>query len=91
MTKKDYIDKIAEVTGYTKKDVAEVLKAEKDLVWSALKDKDEIKVFDSIILKTEFKDAREGRNPRTGELIQIPAKYAPKAKFGLGIKRFINE
>lgn len=91
MTKADYISKIAEATGYTKKDVAEVLKAEKDVVWSALRDKDEVKVFDSIILRTQFKDAYEGRNPSTGEPLQIPAKYMPKAKFGKAIKRFINE
>ena len=91
MTKADYISKIAEATGYTKKDVAEVLNAERDIVWCALRDKDEVRVFDGIILRTQFKDAHEGRNPSTGETIQIPAKYSPKAKFGVAIKRFINE
>ena len=90
MTKADYISKIVEETGFRKKDVVEVLKAEKNIVWSALRDKEDVKVFDSIILKPQFKDAHEGRNPSTGETIQIPAKYTLKARFGTAIKNYIN-
>ena len=89
--KADLINEIAGTTGFTKKDVGEVLNALRDVVWVSLREHNEVCVVDSIKLTTKFKDSHEARNPSTGDIVTVPAKYMPKAKFGGAIKDFINK
>lgn len=88
--KVDLINEIAGATGFTKKDVTEVLNVLKDVVWSSLRDHKDVCIVDSIKLTTKFKDAHEARNPSTGAVVPVPAKYMPKARFGGAIKDYIN-
>ena len=90
MTKKDLIENVAMTTGFTKKDVGTVINALRDVAYTALANHEPVKLIDGLILDTRFKEARLGRNPQTGENIQIAAKYVPKARFGKQLKEFIN-
>ena len=86
---KTTVKEIAERTGFTQKDVEAVIDALKEVVVSTIKE-DEIKVFDGLTLGTKFVEAREGRNPSTGEAIQIPAKHRVVTKIGAGLKSAVN-
>lgn len=82
MTKAEFIEKYAEKTGFTKKDAAAAVDAFFEVTSEALKSGDKI-VFPGVF-KAEVTEraARTGRNPQTGEEMQIPAKKAIKAKLG---------
>ena len=81
MTKAEFVEKFAEKTGFTKKDAAAAVEAYHEVIADAMKAGD--KVVIPGVLKVEVKEmaARTGRNPQTGEEMQIPAKKAIKAKF----------
>ncbi len=49
----------------------------------------EIRGFGSFSLK--YREAREGRNPRTGETVKVPAKYVPYFRAGKEIREQLNE
>jgi integration host factor subunit beta len=49
----------------------------------------EIRGFGSFSLK--FREARKGRNPRTGEPVQVPAKYVPHFRAGKEIRDALNK
>jgi nucleoid DNA-binding protein len=59
-------------------------------VFETLKD-DEIKLMDGVTLSAVYKEATTARNPMDGSVVNVPAKYAPKCKFGAAIKKVINE
>lgn len=86
MKKNDYITEIAERSNIAKKDIKIVLDAIQDTVNAHLLAGDEVPVLDGLKLTTIQKAARMGRNPATGEAVAIPAKTAPKAKFGKALK-----
>ena len=49
----------------------------------------EIRGFGSFSLK--YREAREGRNPRTGEPVMVPAKYVPHFRAGKEIRDQLND
>ena len=81
MTKAEFIVRFAEKTGMSKKDAANAVNAFFEVTAEALKYGDKV-VFPGVF-KAEITDrkARLGRNPMTGEEVEIPAKKAIKAKF----------
>ena len=89
--KADIVREVAQATGFRQKDIADVLGALKSVVWESLRDHKEVCLLEGIKLNVKFKDAHEARNPGNGEMVSVPAKYIPKAKFGGSIKTFINE
>lgn len=90
MTKKEFIERISKFTGLTKKGTAEVVEAvfdgmreiiiqEKTFVWP-----------DFGAFKVDVKAAKKGRNPRTGEEIEIPERRVLKFKVSNGLKKALN-
>ena len=81
MTKAEFVEKFAEKTGMTKKDAAAAVDAYHEVIADAMKAGE--KVVIPGVFKVEVKEqaASTGRNPHTGEEMQIPAKKAIKAKF----------
>ena len=81
MTKAEFVEKFAEKTGFSKKDAAAAVDAYHAVVADTMKAGD--KVVIPGVLKGEVTEraARPGRNPRTGEEMEIPAKKSIKAKF----------
>lgn len=76
MTKAELVDSVAEkVAGVTKAQVAEVYDAIFDAIAGALKqdDKHRFQVKDFGTFEVKHREARKGRNPKTGEEIQIAA------------------
>jgi DNA-binding protein HU-beta len=91
VSKKEIYVEVAQRTGITQKDAKVILDTMEDVVVEKMKQLEDVKVFNGVILSGVVKAAHEGRNPQTGEAIHIPEKVVPKAKFGAPIKTALNE
>lgn len=86
MTKDDIIEAIVKKTAITKKDASEALSTVLEEITKALSKGGDITLTGFGSFKVSARAAREGRNPKTGEKIQIPAMKVPKFKAGKGLK-----
>ena len=89
VSQKMLIDGIAEETKLAKKDIKRVLDVAGELTAATIRD-EEVRLFQGLTIAAVERPARVGRNPRTGETIQIPSKFTPKAKFGKYFKEAVN-
>ncbi len=91
MTQTDIINQLADTTGIKKADAKEFFNALSDLAASEVKKSGEFTLpgFGKLV-KAERK-AREGRNPATGDPIQIPAKTTVKFRLGKAMKDAVGE
>ena len=90
MTKGDIVESIAEETGLSKADAERAVNAFTGAVTNALKGGDSVSIVGFGTFSVSARAARTGRNPRTGEAIQIKASNAPKFKAGKGLKEAVN-
>ncbi len=90
MTKTELITQVAEKSGLTKKDSAVAVEAFQDAVAEALAAGDGLTLtgFGSFVVSE--RDAREGRNPKTGEKMAIAASKSVKFKPGKLLKDALN-
>ena len=90
MNKNDLIDAVAERTSLAKSDAARAVEAVLGAVTDTLQKGDAVTLsgFGTFAVKTRA--ARTGRNPRTGEAIQIAASNVPGFKAGKGLKDAVN-
>ena len=89
MNKNDLINAVAE-TGLTKADAAGAVDAVLSAIVRSLKAGDDVRLVDFGTFSVNRRAASEGRNPRTGEKIQIPASNVVKFKAGKGLKDSVN-
>ena len=78
MNKADIVEKVHEVLGGTKADAERAVETAVDSIVDALRAGDEVSIAGLGIFSTKMRPARQGRNPRTGEAIQIQAMRVPK-------------
>ncbi len=90
MTKAEFIDKMSEKTGFTKKDNEAALKAVLETIQETVVDGDSISFIGFGTFSVSERAAREGKNPATGEKIKIPATKVPKFKPGSAFKEAVN-
>ncbi len=90
MNKKMLIDKIAEKTGMTKKAAGEQLDAVLDVIKDSMIAGQDVKIVGFGTFSVKERAAREGRNPMTGETIQIAASKSPKFKASKALKDAVN-
>ncbi len=74
MTKAELVAEIAKQAGITKKEADAALKAAVSAISSALKKGERIAIPGLGIFTVKQRAARKGRNPRTGKVIEIPAR-----------------
>jgi DNA-binding protein HU-beta len=86
MNKSEMIDKVAEEAGLTKADAERALNAVIDTVIAEVKAGEEVMLVGFGTFKPSHRAARTGRNPRTGEAIQIQASTVPVFKAGKAFK-----
>lgn len=91
MNKNDLVAKIADKAGLTKADAQKAVDAFVGSVTDALKKKDDVRLVGFGTFTTAKRAATEGRNPRTGAKIKIPASVQPKFKAGKGLKDSVNK
>ncbi len=78
MNKTDLIDRVAEVAGLSKTDTERAIEGAISEITAALKRGEEVAVAGLGKFSTRSRAARVGRNPRTGESVQIAASRVPK-------------
>lgn len=90
MKKDELISLVSEGAGITKKSAGEAVNALFEAITSALEKGDSIALIGFGSFKVIERPAREGRNPRTGEKIKIPASKVAKFTPGAGLKERVN-
>ena len=90
MNKTELIAAIAEKTELSRKDAEKALKAFTEVVEEELKKCEKIQLVGFGTFEVSERAAREGRNPQTGETMQIAASKSPKFKAGKALKDAIN-
>tara|TARA_R110000772_G_scaffold231592_2_gene342609 strand:- start:86105 stop:86476 length:372 start_codon:yes stop_codon:yes gene_type:complete len=90
LNKNDLIAAVANSTGLSKSDSASAVDSVFDAIAGALKGGDEVRLVGFGTFSVTKRAATTGRNPRTGESIQIPASNQPKFKAGKGLKDAVN-
>jgi len=86
MNKADVIARVHETLGGTKADSERAVDTVIDTVVSSLKAGEEVSIAGLGIFEAKMRAARTGRNPRTGESIQIPAMRVPKFRAAKALK-----
>lgn len=90
MNKNELVAALAEKTSMKKTEVEKVLKAFTETVTEELKKGEKIQLVGFGTFEVAKREAREGRNPRTGETMKIAASNAPKFKAGKALKDAVN-
>lgn len=90
MNKAELIDAVSGHTGLQKAEATRAVEAVFETIGSALKSGDSVALlgFGTFVVKTRA--ARAGRNPRTGETIEIAASKVPGFKAGKALKDAVN-
>ncbi len=86
MNKAELIEAIVKVTNQTKADTERTIDAFVDVVSKNIKKKDGVKLVGFGTFAVSSRKARLGRNPQTGEEIQIPARKVPVFRPGKELK-----
>ena len=86
MNKTELIAAIAEKTNLTKKDSELALAASLEAITEALVEGDKVQLIGFGSFEIKNREAREARNPRTGETIKVAASKAPVFKAGKALK-----
>lgn len=90
MNKTDLINKVAEVTELSKKDATKAVEAVFDAISEALQSGDKVQLVGFGNFEVRERSARKGRNPQTGEEIEIPSSKVPAFKPGKALKEGIQ-
>ena len=90
MNKNDLIDAVAGSAGLSKADSAKAVDNIFDAVTSAMQNGEEVRLVGFGTFSVSHRKATTGRNPRTGEAIQISARNVPKFKSGKALKQAVN-
>ncbi|NMA92126.1 MAG: HU family DNA-binding protein [Firmicutes bacterium] len=86
MNKSELIETVSEKTDVTKKVADKVVNAVFDTIIESLASEEKVQVIGFGTFEVRHRDAREGRNPATGEKIMIPALKVPAFKAGKRLK-----
>jgi DNA-binding protein HU-beta len=90
VNKNDLVSSVAEASGLTKADAGRAVDGVFDTIASALSSGDDVRIVGFGSFSVANRAASTGRNPRTGEEIQIPASKQPKFKAGAPLKASVN-
>ena len=90
VNKNDLVAHVADAADLSKADATKAVDAIFDGITAALKSGDEVRLVGFGTFLVSAREASEGRNPRTGDKISIPASKQPKFKAGKGLKDAVN-
>ena len=90
MNRTELVAAMAEKTQLSKKDAEAALKAFVDVVSEEMKKGEKVQLVGFGTFEVSERAAREGRNPQTGETMQIKASKTPKFKAGKALKDMMN-
>ncbi|MCH8836388.1 MAG: HU family DNA-binding protein [Candidatus Marinimicrobia bacterium] len=90
MNKQDVVAAVARRSGISKASADDAVGAVFGAITDALRKGEDVRLVGFGTFSTRRRAARPGRNPRTGETIQIPASTQPKFKPGRPLKDAVN-
>lgn len=90
MNKNDLIASVADAADLSKADAGKAVDAVFDAISGALSSGGDVRLVGFGTFSVAARAATKGRNPRTGEEIDIPASKQPKFKAGKGLKDAVN-
>jgi len=91
MNKTELVDAVAKTSNLTKVDAKKAVEAFLAAVQDALVKGDSVQLIGFGTFKVSKRAARQGRNPRTGEVIQIAATKVPSFTAGSALKEAVNK
>ncbi|MBX7146469.1 MAG: HU family DNA-binding protein [Alphaproteobacteria bacterium] len=91
MNKNDLVNVVADKTELSKTKATEAVDAVFEAIEHALVKGDEVRLVGFGTFAVAKRKATEGRNPRTGETIKIPASKQPKFRAGKSLKEAVNK
>ena len=89
MNKNELVAKVAQTSGLTKVDATKAVDSVFEAITKSLRSNDDVCLVGFGTFTVAHRPAGEGRNPRTGEKIQIKAAKLPKFRAGKGLKEAI--
>lgn len=90
MNKAELVEKLSNQTGLTKKTSREAIDAVISALTDSLAREEKVTLVGLGTFQVTERKARRGKNPRTGEEIQIPAKKVPKFRPGKGLREKVK-
>ena len=91
MTKADLVESVAREAEMTKKDAEQLVEIIFDSIVSSLNKGEKIELRGFGSFRVRERNARKGRNPKTGDSVNIPAKRVAYFKPGKDLKELINK
>ena len=91
MTKAELVECIALETGVSKKDTGIIVNMILDNIGRALVQNDKVELRGFGSFRTRDRQPRIGRNPKTGDKVEVPQKKVPFFKPGKNLKKLVNE
>ena len=86
MKKQDLVNIVVEITGGTKVQAEQIVKAIFDAIAKEMAKGGTVDIAGFGKFEGVMRDARTARNPQTGEMVKVPAKRVPKFKAGKALK-----
>ncbi|PIP12710.1 MAG: hypothetical protein COT45_06485 [bacterium (Candidatus Stahlbacteria) CG08_land_8_20_14_0_20_40_26] len=90
MTKAELVDRVARATGLTKRASLQAVNAFVDTVAGALARNDKVTLVGFGTFDVAIRKARKARNPRTGQIINVPSKKVPRFRAGTELKKKVR-
>lgn len=91
MNKSELIAAVAQSAELSKKDAEAAVAAITETITKALCEGDKVQLVGFGTFEVRARDARTGKNPRTGEVIEIAATKVPAFKAGKALKDVVNK
>ncbi len=91
MTKRELVISVAEQLGFTQNEVSDVVQTTLDTITEALASGDRLEIRNFGVFEVKVRDARLGRNPRTGDSVPIEEKRIPIFKPGKALKEWVEK
>jgi DNA-binding protein HU-beta len=90
MNKAQLIERVAEITAMTKQQSESFLDATLEVIQDAVSSGDEVKLVGFGSFSRAHRKARAGRNPKTGDVVQIPGSRVPRFKAGKDFRDLVK-
>ena len=91
MNRSELVSAVAEKTEVSSKDVDSVLRTMQEVVVDAVKSGEKVTLQGFVAFERTERDARKGRNPATGESIDVPASKGVKVSAGSTFKKDVKD
>lgn len=90
MTKAELVERVADQINLTKKETERIVNIVFGCVVDALSQDEKVELRGFGSFRARARDPRDGRNPKTGTRVKIPAKKVPFFKAGKGLREMVN-